>query len=125
MKVSRSKLALVVAFSTSMYCSTCLAGNMSPGAEEMMAEGIPYPAAEQKSVMVKVESPTPSVEEMMADGIPHPSSDSIIKTVADTRSLSPQELMNEGICLEEAPSPSPVLITVLPETTIKKAKSIL
>lgn len=124
MKVAKLKIALVAAFSASMCCSACLAGDMSPGAEEMMAEGIPYPVAEQKTVMVKVESATPSVEEMMADGIPHPSTNPIIKTVADTSELSPQELMGEGICLEPT-TPDPVLITILPETNNSKTKSIL
>ena len=123
MKVAKFKIALVAAFSVSMCCSACLAGDMSPGAEEMMAEGIAYPTVEHKTVMVKLESATPSIEEMMADGIPHPSNNSTIETVADTRLISPQELMTEGICLDTLSTP--VLITVVPEDANKKAKSIL
>jgi hypothetical protein len=124
MKVSKFKVVLVAAFSASMCCSLCLAGEMSPDAEEMMTEGIAYPSVEQKIVMVKVDSATPSAEEMMADGIPHPSSNPMIKTVADTKIPSSQEMMAEGICLE-AKSPAPVLITGLPEITTAKTKSIL
>ncbi len=51
---------------------------MSPGAEEMMAEGIAYPTVEHKTAMVKLESATPSIEEIMADGIPHPSNNPTI-----------------------------------------------
>ncbi len=78
MKVSKFKIALIAAFSVSMCCSACLAGDMSPGAEEMMAEGIAYPTVEHKTAMVKLESATPSIEEIMADGIPHPSNNPTI-----------------------------------------------